>query len=51
MQMLLDQMQDLQAAADAKDTYNLEGWAKKVMDLMGFAKEEGEARVRMFSDQ
>ena len=40
MQVILDQMQDLQSKAEAKDVYALESRAKKVMNLMGFEDDE-----------
>jgi len=49
MQVLLDEMQDLQNKADAKDVYALDSQCRKVMDLMGFTEDEGDDLVRMFS--
>jgi len=49
MQEVLDEMQELQAKADAKDVYALSSRCDKIMDLMGFTPEEGDDLVASFS--
>eukprot|EP00566_Odontella_aurita_P003157 CAMPEP_0113569900 /NCGR_PEP_ID=MMETSP0015_2-20120614/24668_1 /TAXON_ID=2838 /ORGANISM="Odontella" /LENGTH=972 /DNA_ID=CAMNT_0000472617 /DNA_START=149 /DNA_END=3067 /DNA_ORIENTATION=- /assembly_acc=CAM_ASM_000160 len=49
MQEVLDNMQKLQAKAEAKGVYALESRAKKIMDLMGFTEDESADLVGMFS--
>mmetsp|Transcript_38815 Transcript_38815/g.56649 ORF Transcript_38815/g.56649 Transcript_38815/m.56649 type:complete len:892 (+) Transcript_38815:143-2818(+) len=49
MQSVLDEMQQLQQKADAKDVNALSSRADKIMDLMGFTPEEGDDLVASFS--
>lgn len=49
MQAVLDRMADLQAKADVKDVNSIDSKVSKIMDLMGFQKEEGDYEVSMFS--
>ena len=49
MQEVLDRMQLLQAKADARDVYQLDSRAEKVMNLMGFDASDSAALVSSFS--
>jgi len=49
MQEVLDRMAKLQNTADAKNVKALDSRASKIMDLMGFDKEEGDYPVSAFS--
>mmetsp|Transcript_58811 Transcript_58811/g.144154 ORF Transcript_58811/g.144154 Transcript_58811/m.144154 type:complete len:1107 (+) Transcript_58811:64-3384(+) len=49
MQRQLDRMQDLQRRADSMQVSMLQSKVEKIMDLMGFTPEEGDALVASFS--
>lgn len=49
MQEALDRMQDLQERADSMQVMMLQSKVEKIMDLMGFTPEEGDALVAAFS--
>lgn len=49
MQEALDRMQDLQERADSMQVMMLQSKVEKIMDLMGFTPEEGDALVASFS--